>query len=84
MRITSMMSLIAWIGLSLGIFIAGGRWYFALSEFDRGPVDVARDLALIVFALFAMLLAPFFLADWIHDRRREAHRRKLADNPFRD
>lgn len=74
-RIPSLMAATAAVAVILGAFIATGRWYRALDEMDRISVDVARAVLLIVSAVFAILLTPFLVADWIQDRRREAERR---------
>ena len=75
--LASMMGAIAWVGVTLGLFLAALRWYEGLNEWDRGPVDVAGFILLVVGGIFALLLSPFLVADWVVDWRREAHLRWL-------
>ncbi len=71
----SMFLLVAWAAAISGCL----RWYLRLDEFHRGPVEVVCGVLLIVGAIFALLISPFLIADWLRDRKREAHRRWLQD-----
>jgi len=72
-----MLFLVAWLAMIFGAM----RWYLRLDEVERGPVEVASGILLIVGSIFTLLIAPFLIVDWVQERKREAHRRWLQEQP---